>query len=253
MLGAQNFSPNMAEISQAQNLGKDLLRQPAEVAKEMQAKPTVSQNESAVNWYMVEQKDGGGLKLSAVANTNQIDVTSVNIHADEVSAPKTLNFFGYKIDLQAKVDGFKENYIKNFALTKSHNLMVARFAQLKVSLYGYLLSMMGCAIEDIVKLQKKAISDSVKQNKILFEENEYNAELLSIVGGGGKKQAKAQQKVIAEIRKQLIAQANNLGVNDYYTKEKMIDIQIEQCKKILGKFQEEKATIEYQVAYSGVN
>lgn len=243
MLGAQNFSPNMADIS---------LRQPLEAAKEMQIKPTVSQNESAVNWYMVEQKDGG-LKLTAVANTNQVDVTSVNIHAEEVSAPKLLNFFGYKIDISTKVDGFKENYIKNYALTKSHNLMVARFAQLKVAFYGYLLSMMGCAIEDIVKLQKKAIGDSIKQNKILFEENEYNAELLAIVGGGGKKQLRAQRRIISEIRKQLITQAKNLGLKDYYNKEKMIDIQIEQCKKILQKFQDEKQTLQYQVAYSGVN
>jgi hypothetical protein len=252
MLGSHNFSPNMHDLSQAQHLGKQLIKAPAEAARQAHSRPEVLQNESAVNWYVVEQKDGG-LKLTAAANTTQVDVTSVNIHADEVSAPKEISFFGYKIDLQAKVDGFKENYVKNYALAKSHNLMVARFAQLKVAFYGFLLSMMGCSVEDIVKLQKKAIGDSIKQNKILFEENEYNAELLAVVGGGSKKQVKGQQKIIGEIRKQLITQAKNLGLKDFYSQETIIDIQIEQCQKILRKFQEEKNNLEYQLAYSGVN
>ena len=87
---------------------------------------------------------------------------------------------------------------------------------------------------------------------MLFEENEYNAELMAVVGGG-KKTLKAQQKIIGEIRRQLITQAKNLGLDNYYTQEKIIEIQVEQCQKILSKFMEERNNLQYQLALSGVN
>jgi hypothetical protein len=87
----------------------------------------------------------------------------------------------------------------------------------------------------------------------IFEENEYNSELLAIVGGGGKKQARAQQKIVGEIRNQLVIQMKNLGLGDHYTTRKIIEIQIAQCRKICAKFQEEKGHLEYQLAYLGVN
>jgi hypothetical protein len=208
--------------------------------------------EGTLSWFRVEQKDGE-VKLTAVPNTTQVDVTSVNIHAEEVAAPQELKVFNYKIDLQAKLEGFKESYAKNYSLSKSHNLMVARFAELKSAFYGYLLATLGVSSEDIRKLQKQAIKGAVKQNKQLFEENEYNSELLAIVGGGGKKKARAQQKVVGEIRQQLIAQARNLGLGDHYTTRRVIEIQVEQCQKIMSKFREEKNGLEYQLKYYGVN
>ena len=252
MLDSQSFNPNNAEISQFQKLGKVALKGPAEAAAEKQAQPQVQEAESALMWTVVQEKEGG-LKLEATPNTHLIDVTSVSVYAEEVSAPRELNFFGYKIDLKAKVDGFKENYIKNFALTKSHNLMVARFAEMKTGLYAYLLSLLGVSSEDLRKLQKKAITGSIQQNKALFEENEYNGELLGIVGGGGRKLMRQQEKIIGEIRDQLMVQAKNLGLRDHYTPERVIEIKIEQCRKIMGKFQEEKNNLEFQLAYSGVN
>lgn len=249
MLNSQTFNPNMAEVAQFQKLGQHFLRPPQETKE---SKPEVPDQEGTINWLAVEEKEGK-LELKAVANTTQVDVTSISIHNEEVSAPKSVNFLGYKIDLKAKIDNFKESYIKNYALTKSHNLMVARFAELKTSTYGYLLSLLGFSSEDVRKLQKKAIEVAVKQNKLLFEENEYNSELLSIVGGGGRKQLRAQERVTAEIRSQLALQMKNLGLGDHYTSRKVLEIQIEQCKKIADKFQEEKTNLEYQLAIFGAN
>jgi len=206
-------------------------------------------SESAIKW--VVENENGSIKLKPLANTADVDVTTVSIYQEEVESPRLLRFMGHKIDITAKVAEFKENYVKNFMLTKSHNLMVARFAEFKTAFLGYLLSLCGVASEDIKKLQEKAVKDGIRQNNLLFEENEYNNELLSLIGGS-KKQMRAQQKVAGEIRNQLIIQAKNLGLSNHYTQEKILEIQLSQCQKILQKFQEEKFNLEYQLAYLGV-
>jgi len=218
------------------NQGKRLLGGNDEAQRQAQ-KPPAQAAETPISWLKLEQKDGT-MKLKAVANVDHVDVTTVALRDQEVSAPKTVSFLGYKIDLKAKVDSFKDNYVKNYAQTKSHNLMVARFAELKAAFFGYLLGMVGLSSEDIRKLQKQAI--------------EYNAELLGIIGGS-KKQLRAQEKVIGEIRKQLVTQAKNLGLGDYYTSRRILEIQVEQCRKISAKFEEEKHSLEYQLAFYGVN
>lgn len=250
MLSGHSFNPSLPDPSQLQQLGKSLITaKPAEQRINEQNRESTST--ASVEWLKIESEDGE-LKLTAVPNTYQVDVTSVSIRPDQVAAPRTVNFFGFKIDISQKLDEFKESYVKNYALSKSHNLMVARFAQLKVACLGQLLSVLGCATDEIRQLQKKAMGEAIRQNKALFDENEYNGELLAIVGGGPK-QVRQQQRVIGEIRKQLIAQANNLGLPDYYTRERVVQTQITQCQKILQKFQEEKLNLQYQLSYMGEN
>lgn len=245
MLSSQNFNPNIQQLVQPSKLGSELIK------GEQQPKPQMSNTEAAVTWYTVERKEGG-LELTAIPNTYEVDVTSVSVRAEEVTPPKDFNLLGYKIDIGSKIDSLKDSYVKNFALTKSHNLMVARFAELKTGAISYALSILGCSTEELRKLQKEAMDSSIKQNKLLFAENEYNAELLAIIGGN-KKQIKAQQKVISEIRKQLVAQANNLGLKDQYTNERVLEIQIEQCDRIKQKFADERDNLNYQLNFCGVN
>src|SRR3989339_415319 len=243
-MNSQNLNLQLPDKTLMLNQGKRLLGGNDEAQRQAQ-KPPAQAAETPISWLKLEQKDGT-MKLKAVANVDHVDVTTVALRDQEVSAPKTVSFLGYKIDLKAKVDSFKDNYVKNYAQTKSHNLMVARFAELKAAFFGYLLGMVGLSSEDIRKLQKQAIEGAVNQNKMLFEENEYNAELLGIIGGS-KKQLRAQEKVIGEIRKQLVTQAKNLGLGDYYTSRRILEIQVEQCRKISAKFEEEKHSLEYQL------
>jgi hypothetical protein len=248
MLGAQSNNTNgMLNPSPVRPGGKPLL---VEQKQARDPQPPQVRAESAVKW--VVEHENGQLKLKPLANTSQVDVTTVSIYQDEVEAPSVLRFMGHQINISSKVAEFKENYVKNYTLSKSHNLMVARFAELKTAFFGYLLSLCGVTSEDIKKLRDKAVQDGIHQNKMLFEENEYNGELLSIVGGGGKKAMRAQQKVISEIRNQLIAQAKNLGLSNHYAQERILEIQITQCQKIMQKFGEEKVNLEYQLAYLGV-
>ena len=139
-------------------------------------------------------------------------------------------------------------------MTKSHNLMVARFSEFKAAAIGALLAMIGVPSDELENLQKKAVKDAIRQNQHLFEENEYNAELTGLIGGG-KKQMKAQNRVMADIRNQLMVQAINLGMENHYTKEKILEIKLAQCRKILEKFMEEHNNLEfqYQISTFGVN
>lgn len=179
------------------------------------------------------------------SQVEMVDVTSVSIMPEEVQAPRSINFFGYKIDLSSKIEDLKQNYIKNYTLTKSHNLMVARFSQFKTASLGALLSMLGVSHNELENMQEKSVRVAARQNKLLFEENEYNGELLSIIGAS-KKRMRGQNRVLSEIRNQLLIQAKNLGLEGYYTQEKILEIRLAQCSKILEKFLEEKTNLEYQ-------
>src|SRR3989339_204421 len=125
MLDSQTFNPHKTQtVSQLPKptmvgkLGKEFMRAPAETASDARQlsktenRPEWSQNESALSWYKVESDDEG-LKLTAVPNTYQVDVTSVQIHVEEVSAPKDINLFGYRINLKDKIEMFQDNYVKN--------------------------------------------------------------------------------------------------------------------------------------------
>jgi hypothetical protein len=217
--------------------------QAEQVAKAPKPEPTP---DPALRWSMVSKN--GKAEWQVIPDTYQTDFTTISTHDEEVAAPSLLNVLGYKIDLKAKIDHYTDNYIKSYALSRSHNLIVAKFAELKVAFLGYLLSILGVSSEEIQKLQKKAISNSIRENKLLFEENEFNGELINIIGGS-RKQVRSQMRVVGEIRKQLVLQAKRLGMKDYYTQENILDTQTRQCQRILNKFQEEMMHLEYQLAY----
>jgi capsule polysaccharide export protein KpsC/LpsZ len=85
----------------------------------------------------------------------------------------------------------------------------------------------------------------------MFAENQYNLELLNIVGNSSNKQHKAQVRVLEEMTKQLSIQALNLGLADYLTPERKIEIRIDACKEILAKFKEEQMNLKYELEYVG--
>ncbi|NQT29444.1 MAG: hypothetical protein HQ596_02620 [Candidatus Saganbacteria bacterium] len=219
-------------------------------------KQPVGQQPNTADARAVSQTEGkeGTAQSAWYLQMDNVEVTTVAMHPEEIDAPRVLSVLGQKIDLVSKIEGLKENYFKNYALTKSHNLMVSRFAQFKTAALGAMLSMLGVPSDEIENLQKKAVRDAIKQNKMLFEENEYNRELLSIIGAS-KKRMKTQNRVLNEVRNQLMIQATNLGLDGYYSREKILEVRLAQCGRILGRFLEEKTNLEYQrqmVAF-GVN
>lgn len=199
---------------------------------------------SLFNWKNVSVKGKSSVELDVSAG----DKFSTSVLTSEKSLG-IINVLGLRIDMNEKVQSFIDKYIKNYVQARSHNLMLAKFAQFNVAFMGQLLSMLGMTTEEIRKLQKEAINAAVEENKQFFIENEYNGEMIEIVGGGTKKEIKQQQRIVQEMRTQFMTQMQRLGYPGYYTQRAIKEIQIEQVKKIIQQFNEEKANLEFQLNY----
>ena len=104
-----------------------------------------------------------------------------------------------------------------------------------------LLSLLGVEPNTIEKLKKEALKTAVQDTIDAFEQNEYNAELLTIFTK--TKKDKGRIKILNTLRKQLIKQMQNYGQPGYFTKERIYNIQKNQVKKILDDLLEEKQNL----------
>lgn len=184
-------------------------------------------------------------------NFNSVLVSSINYVPKVVKMSDTIPLLNIKINLREKIEYFKNEYIKTFAMSTSHNFIVSKIAKLKLGFYVMILSALGVTSDEMSLLKKRCLQDLFNQNKKAFEENEYASELLEIIGAR-KKQLKKERKVLATIRKQLIKQMENLGFKNYYTSEKINEICFYQCKKILTKLLEERNNLTYQKEFNEI-
>ena len=154
-----------------------------------------------------------------------------------------LSLFGYKIDVSQQVDQFKQKFQKFFIESKSHNAMIGKFSELKFGIIAALLSLLGVEPNSLDKLKKEALKKAIQDNIDCFEQNEYNAELITIFTKSQKD--KGRIKVLTELRKQLIKQMANYGEANYYTKDRIYTIKKDQVQRILGDLLEEKQNLTY--------
>ena len=176
----------------------------------------------------------------------RVQINSALIHSPQkIKNMDLLGFFGIKLDLKSRIGNFMEMYRKNYALSKSHNYLIGKYAAMKLGFCTMMMSVLGVSPEEIMSLASECRRELKSQNKRQFEENEYTSELLEIVGGA-KKKIKAERTVLAEIRKQLMSQMSNLGEKDYYSPQKTLEIQSGQCALIHDKMQDEQNLLEYQ-------
>lgn len=154
-----------------------------------------------------------------------------------------LSLFGYKINVSQQVDQFKQKFQKFFIESKSHNAMIGKFSELKFGIVAALLSLLGVDPNALETLKKESLKKAIQDNIDCFEQNEYNAELLTIFTKSQKD--KGRIKVLTELRKQLIKQMANYGESGYYTKERIYSIKKDQVQRILGDLLEEKQNLSY--------
>ncbi len=197
---------------------------------------------SGIKWNI--SKDRNEKSVNPIMDSDYVSVSSIRKNDKEVSAIVS-HKLGYKISLEEKKEVLQDKYVKNFLQAKSYNYIVAKFAQLKMAFLSQTLSSLGVTIPELQKMQKKAIDSAREDNSLLFEENEYNAEMISIIGGSGKKLQK-ELSIMNEIRTQLITQMNNLGISDFYNEERLLETKIKVCKKIQEEFLKEKELLAYE-------
>ena len=176
--------------------------------------------------------------------------TTVKTHEGMVKVPLVVKMImGEKINLRDRIQSIMESYMKAVIQSTSHNLMMARIAGMKMATSAYILAVLGVPAEEIQKLRKKALEDAITENVALMEENIYNSELLEIIGGSSGSRLKAERSVLDEIQKQILTQARRLNIDDYYTKEKILEIRIKTAREIYFKFKEEEQNIQYELDY----
>ncbi|MDR1996791.1 MAG: hypothetical protein LBQ83_00450 [Candidatus Margulisbacteria bacterium] len=202
-------------------------------------------------WVKTKDKTGSVDYYMDVAKLSaQSFFTTVKTHEGLVKVPLVVKMImGEKIQLRDRVQSIMESYMKAVIQSTSHNLMLARIAGMKMAAAAYILAVLGVPAEELQKLRKKALEDAIAENVALMEENVYNSELLEIIGGSSGSRLKAERGVLDEIQKQILTQAKRLNIDDYYTKEKLLELKIRTAREIRAKFKEEEQNIQYELDY----
>ena len=219
--------------------------------EQAQRAATKSVQHAGIKWTLTTSKKEG-VKVNPILETDHVILSSIRKTDAAAVSSIVSHKLGYKISLQEKQEVLIEKYLKNFIQSKSHNYIVSKFAQFKSSFLSQLLSNLGVTIPELMKMQKKALEGAVDENELLFEENEYNAEMIAALGGSAKK-LKKELQIMNEIRTQLITQMTNLGKGDYYDEERLLLIRIKVCKRIYEEFKKEKDLLEYERDLNYVN
>ncbi len=218
--------------------------------KEVQDKLSAEREKRGIWVKTKDQKGQADYYLDVTALSTANFFTSVKTREGAVQVPLAIKMIlGQKIQIKDKVEGLIEAYKKSVIQSTSHNLILSRLAGMKMAACAFILSLLGMPVEELKKLKKQAIEDAIAENAALFEENTYNMELLEILGGGSGVHAKAQRSILDEIQKQILTQAKRLNIDDYYTKEKILETKIRVCKDIMFKFREEEMNLQYELDY----
>ena len=221
------------------------------VSMDKQRATQSSTTQGGIRWNVTREKNED-TKANPMMDTDHVRISSIRSLDSGDSNAMIAHSFGIKIGLDEKQEELVDKYIKYFLQAKSYNYIVAKFASLKAAFLLQVLSSLGVTIPDLQKMQKKALDGALDENEILFEENEYNAEMIALLGGSGKR-VKKELQIMDEIRDQLTTQMANFGKQDHYTEEKILSVKLKVCKRIRDEFQKEKDTLEYQKNYYFMN
>jgi hypothetical protein len=223
----------LQEDLKAKNVQEQTQKEKAVKAPDFQDKVEIK---SLFNWQKTKE---GDFEIKTTKNQGGVAATKDIKYSGE----KILRLMGYKIDFTEKMESLKENYMRLYVESKSHNLLLAKFSQVKFGMLTGMLSLLGLSTKELQDLQKKALQGSIEENEQLFAQNEYNSEMLQIFGTG--KKDKRQQKIFDEVRNQIMMQMSALGQPNFFNQEKILNIKKEQVLKIRQDLSQEKQNLEY--------
>jgi len=183
-----------------------------------------------------------------IQSENRIGIVT-NAKDLKYSGDKVLRLLGYKINLTEKIDSLKESYRKLYIDSRSSNLLMAKFSQIKFGMINMLLSVLGISTIELQKLQKQALKESIDENIQLFEQNEYSDEMLKVFSSKSNRKDKQKFHMLNEVRKQLIEQMECLGETSYYTQDRINTIKKEQVNKILEDLSKEYENMQYMMEF----
>jgi hypothetical protein len=150
-----------------------------------------------------------------------------------------------KIDISSRLQNLKESYMHNMVQSRSSNFFLSRYAQFKMGFLGQLLTSLGVGNAELGQLQRKALDGAIQENVDMMAENIYNQEVAELVYGKNRKMRRTMA-MFREIQMQLLKQMNLLGKEGYWTKARLLEEKIRQCKKIEEEFLKERDALKYQ-------
>ena len=159
------------------------------------------------------------------------------------AADKIVNFLGYKIDMSARLSEYKESYQKWLIEARHANILLAAYAKVKYGMLQYILSLLGVNADELQKLQEEALGNAKAENDILYAQNEYNVELLTIFSS--QKKDKKKLRTFNRIKAELKLARKRLGDDGYFDGERGLLIKEEQIKKIMNELVEEQQRLQF--------
>lgn len=185
----------------------------------------------------------GESQLSAIGDAPLITTTDLKNDGRRI-----LRLMGQTIDFSSRLPRLKENYMQTVLQSRTHNMFLSKYAQLKLGLMGQLLSVLGISSEELKILQNQAIQAGIEENIRLVAENVYNMELIELIYGRTRKSRKPMAR-FQESQRQLIANMALLGKVDYWNPIQMREEQARQCARIVDEFKRELSALNYQLTY----
>ena len=165
----------------------------------------------------------------------------------ERSTDILVTFLGYKIDLSTQLSALMDKYAKVYVEARAHNPLLAKFAEIKSGMLQALLSLLGVSTDELQGVQKRAVKQAVEEQKVLFEQNEYNLEMIDLFGGS--KKDKKRKEVLLEIREQLKKTLYHLGCDDAITQETIYLAKKKAVQQVLIEMNHEKQTLSMMLEF----
>ena len=162
----------------------------------------------------------------------------------QYNAKEIIKNKGHEINFEKKRPELKEMLRHNIQESRSQNTFVAQYAKFKVGIVNQMLTFLDTPLEEIDSIKKEALDEIITDNKTEMAENIYHLELIDILHGKTKK-AKKQAIIYKQLQTELFLQINGILEPGYWSKEKLLEEKIKQCKKICEEFANEKQHLEY--------
>lgn len=170
------------------------------------------------------------------------------IEKRKYNARDIVRYMGHEINFSKRKEEFKEMLFHNIQESRASNKFVAQFSKFKVGIINQVLTFLDVSLDEINSIKKEALAELIQENQHEMEENIYHQELLEIIHGKTRKGRK-KTAIFKHLELDLKLQMNRINENnDFWSFSELQNKKIQQCKKILEEFKEEKKHLEYTLA-----
>lgn len=165
--------------------------------------------------------------------------TTVMTHIHQISRPAIPIQFD-----EQRLNQLMQDYHAMVQQSRAPNVLLATYGWIKLNGLTLILLASGISFHELEKERKKAIKLAIEDNKLKFSDNEYNLEMIRLITP--EKKAKKTIASLNKIRQELCVHMAKLGIDDWYTPERINRIQYDQVDRIESYFTDEENQLNTQ-------